>query len=109
MAHYEAGAPLLVRTSNCALCPGAPLVCLEKKIVTSGAPCVWCAISVFHTNGAPAHGAPLLYSSGAPHVWGAISGHFIYSPFPSSVPSDHFVQFHQNRDEQPCGKEIEEA
>ena len=55
-----------------------------KKFVTSGAPCVWCAIRVFHTNGAPAHGAPLLYSSGAPHVWCAISGHFIYSPFPSS-------------------------
>ena len=30
VAHYEAGAPLLVRTSNGALCPGAPLVCLEK-------------------------------------------------------------------------------
>ena len=27
VAHYEAGAPLLVRTSNGALCPGAPLVC----------------------------------------------------------------------------------
>ena len=44
----------------------------------SGAPLV------SHTNGAPAHGAPLLYSSGAPHVRCVISGHFIYSPFPSS-------------------------
>ena len=61
MAHFTAGAPLLVTTSNGALCLDAPLVCLEK-IVTSGAPCAWCAISVFHTNGAPAHGAPLLYS-----------------------------------------------
>ena len=83
MAHSEAGAPLLVRTSNGALCPGAPLVCLEKN-VTSGAPCVWCVIIVFHTNGAPAHGAPLLYSSGAPHDRCAISVHSIYSPFPSS-------------------------
>ena len=27
----------------------------------------------------------MLYSNGAPHVWCAISGHSIYSPFPSSV------------------------
>src|SRR4051812_1381954 len=41
-------------------------------------------MSVYHSNGAPAHGAPLLYSSGAPHVWCAISVHIIYNPFPSS-------------------------
>ena len=45
----------------------------------------WCAISVIDTNGAPAHGAPLLYSSAAPHVWCAVSVHIIYSPFPSSA------------------------
>ena len=56
-----------------------------KKNVTTGALWVSCAISVYHTNGAPAHGAPLLYSSGAPHVWCAISVHIIDSPFPSSV------------------------
>ena len=38
-----------------------------------------------HTNGAPTHGAPLVYSNGAPHVWCAISVNSIYSPFPSSV------------------------
>ena len=46
MAHYVAGAPLLVTTSNGALCPGAPLVCLAKKNLLlmahrlSGAPLV---------------------------------------------------------------------
>ena len=59
----------------------------KKHFVTSGAPCAWCAISVFHTNGAPTDGAPLVYSNGAPHVWCAISVNSIYSPFPSSVGS----------------------
>ena len=57
---------------------------MENKINTSGAPCVWCAISVFHTNGASPYGAPLVYSSGAPPDRCAISAHPIYSPFPSS-------------------------
>ena len=30
VVHSMAGAPLLVRTSNVALCSDAPLVCLEK-------------------------------------------------------------------------------
>ena len=87
MAHSLAGAPLLVRTSNGALRPDAPLVCMEKwkKINTSGAPCFWCAISVFHTNGASPTGAPLVYSSGALLPWCTISINPIYSPFPSSV------------------------
>jgi hypothetical protein len=81
-------APLLVKNINNALCLGAPLVFLKKKtFVTNGAPWVWCAISVYHTIGAPTHGAPLLYSSGAPSVWCAIIGHIIYSPFASSGES----------------------
>ena len=87
MAHSLPGAPLLVRTSNDALRPDAPLVCMEKwkKINTSGALSVRCAISVFHTNGASAAGAPLVYSSGALLTWCTISINPIYSPFPSSV------------------------
>ena len=87
MAHCLLGAPLLLRTSNGALRPDAPLVCMEKwkKINTSGAPCFWCAISVFHTNGASPTSAPLVYSSGALLPWCAISINPIYSPFPSSV------------------------
>src|SRR3954470_22320377 len=69
--------------------PDAPLVCMEKwkKNNTSGAPCFWCAISVFHTNGASPTGAPLVYSSGALLPWSAISINPIYSPFPSSAHS----------------------
>ena len=72
MAHRGSGAPLLVQLVMAHHSHGAPLVVLKKlkKI----------------TNGAPTHGAPLVYSSGAPHVWCAISVHIIYSPFPSSEP-----------------------
>ena len=59
----------------------------KNKIHTSGAPYFWCAISVFHTNGASPIGAPLVYSSGALLPWCAISVNPIYSPFPSSVVS----------------------
>ena len=59
-------------------------VCKNKKNITSGAPVFWCAISVFHTNGASPTGAPLVYSSGALLPWCAISINPIYSPFPSS-------------------------
>ena len=57
MAHFTAGAPLLVTTSNGALCLDAPLVCLDrrtsskKKIDTNGAPWAWCAISSLNSNG----------------------------------------------------------
>ena len=61
---------------------------MKKKIVTSGAPCVWCTISVFHTNGASPAGAPLVYSSGALLTWCVISINPIYSSFPSSVTVD---------------------
>ena len=73
MAHYLAGAPLLVRTSNGALCPGAPLVCLEKKLLlmahrVAGAPLVSFTLMahqhmVHHCYIAMAHhvsGAPLV-------------------------------------------------
>ena len=58
MAHCEAGAPLLVRTSNGALCPGAPLVCLEKKLLlmahrVAGAPLVSFTLMAHHMSGAP--------------------------------------------------------
>ena len=68
--------------------PDAPLVCMGKwkKIIhTSGAPCLRCAISVFHTNGVSQTGAPLVYSSGALLPRCAIRINPIYSPFPSSV------------------------
>ena len=86
MAHFPIGAPLLVTTSNGALCLDAPLVYLEKekKIDTNGAPWAWCAISSSNSNGVSVAGAPLLYTNGAPPVWCAISINFIYSPFPSS-------------------------
>ena len=40
MAHRGCGAPLLVKTSNGALSPGAPLLVLKKikKIISSGTP-----------------------------------------------------------------------
>ena len=75
MAHYVAGAPLLVTTSNGALCPGAPLVCLAKgkKLLlmahrVSGAPLVYFKLMahqhmVRHCYIAMAHhmsGAPLV-------------------------------------------------
>ena len=47
---------------------GAPLLVLKKKMLV-----------VAHRK----CGAPLVYCSGAPHVWCAISVHIIYSPFPS--------------------------
>ena len=63
VAHGVSDAPLLVKTSNGALCPGAPLVFLEKKLL----------VVAHHGCGAP-HGAPLVFlekrnkivSSGAP-------------------------------------------
>ena len=73
------------------------LLVLQKKIVSNGAPCVWCAISNEDTNGAPVSGAPLLYSSGAPHTWCAINVHIGYSPFPSSgchVNADYMTLHH---------------
>ena len=80
VAHFPTGAPLLVTTSNGALCLDAPLVCLDrrtssKKIDTNGAPWARCAISSFNPNGAPL-------------VWCAISVNPIYSPFSSS---DYFI------------------
>src|SRR4051812_36468194 len=77
VAHCGTSAPLLVATSNGALCPDAPLVCLDrrassKKIDTNGAPLTRCAISSFNTNGVSKGGAPLVYTNGAPLVWCAI-------------------------------------
>ena len=89
MAHFPTGAPLLVITSNGALCLDAPLVCLDrrtssKKIDTNGAPWARCAISSFSSNGVSEGGAPLVYTNGASLVWCAISVNPTYSPFSSS-------------------------
>ena len=90
MAHPGIGAPLLVTTSNGALCLDAPLVCLDRRTSskknsdTNGAPWAWCAISSFNSNGVSEGGAPLVYTNGAPLVWCAISVNPIYSPFSSS-------------------------
>ena len=89
MAHCLLGAPLVVIDSNGALwtrCAISMYGKMEKKIIhTSGAPCLRCAISVFHTNGVSQTGAPLVYSSGALLPRCAIRINPIYSPFPSSV------------------------
>ena len=88
MAHCLLGAPLVVIDSNGALwtrCAISMYGKMEKKIIhTSGAPCLRCAISVFHTNGVSQAGAPLVYSSGALLPRCAIRINPIYSPFPSS-------------------------
>ena len=87
MAHCLLGAPLVVIDSNGALwtrCAISMYGKMEKKIHTSGAPCLRCAISVFHTNGVSQTGAPLVYSSGALLPRCAIRINPIYSPFPSS-------------------------
>ena len=91
MAHFPAGAPLLVTTSNGALCLDATLVCLDRRTSsnfffdTNGAPWARCAISSFNSNGVSEGGAPLVYTNGAPTLWCAISVNPIYSPFSSSV------------------------
>ena len=57
MAHCLLGAPLVVIDSNGALwtrCAISMYGKMEKIIIhTSGAPCLWCAISVEDTNDAP--------------------------------------------------------
>src|SRR3954471_9303394 len=52
-----------------------------------------CAITILGSNGAPTHGAPLLFSNGAPHVQCAINSHISYSPFSSSGTLNETVQF----------------
>ena len=71
VAHYEAGAPLLVRTSNGALCPGAPLVYILLLLL-------FCET----TNGAPPAGAPLV-------TWDQLDildSHTYPLTFPTSFP-----------------------
>ena len=90
VAHFPAGAPLLVTTSNGALCLDAPLVCLDRRTSSKKN-----LMLMTH----PGRGAPLVVLTlmayqkvvrhGAPLVWCAISVNPIYSPFSSSdVPSE---------------------
>ena len=53
MAHFPTGAPLLVTTSNGALCLDAPLVCLDRRTSLKK------LILMAH----PAPGAPLVVST----------------------------------------------
>ena len=48
-----------------------------------------------HTNGAPTHGAPLVFSNGAPHVQCAISVHIGYSCFCSSATATSMAKYLQ--------------